>query len=634
MWQQDDAGSLRLVWNLILREPTGRHWWDLNVDAQTGELSSRVDWGRRARYRAFALQVSSPDEGARSLHVDPADAMASPWGWHDIDGAVGGDSTDTRGNNVFAQEDVAATTDGNGFRPSGGGSLNFDFPLDLNQDPSASQSAAITNAFYLTNTLHDIYYRYGFDEAAGNFQVNNYGNGGALACPEDADSTQGNDPALVDVQDGRERNNAVFFTPPDGSPPLMELYVYTNAVAELEVTAPAPIAGAYVAGDAAFGPLLTDAGISATVVQALDAANADGPTTTDGCSPFSNAADVAGKIALIDRGVCLFVEKVENAESAGAVAAIIVNHLGDGVLGMGAGPPGGPRPTLPSLLIGQSDGDAIKAQLGSGVSAHLRRDPGGLRDSALSNDLVTHEYTHGLTTRLTGGKCNSSCLTSAQGDGMSEGWSDWYELTLGAAASDARDGSYPVATYLNFEPPTGAGIRSLPYSTDLAVNALSYADIATQSQPHGVGEVWASALWDLYSNLVDAHGFDSDLYAGSGGNNLALQIVTDALKLQPCEPSFLDARDAILLADQRWDRRTSARSGTPSPSEAWAKRPPMAVAPARSQSARTSAYPSSARSRTSHCSRLQQASRWRGSAALAPDGGASFRNDMLDTLLC
>ena len=70
------------------------------------------------------------------------------------------------------------------------------------------------------------------------------------------------------------------------------------------------------------------------------------------------------------------------------------------------------------------------------------------------------------------------------------------------------------------------------------------------SIPHGVGTVWATAVWDMYWNLTNDQGFDADLYNGTGGNNVAIQLVVDGLKLQPCSPTFLDARDAILTADQ------------------------------------------------------------------------------------
>ena len=164
-----------------------------------------------ATYNVFTLPAVSPIEGTRSIVVDPQDATASPYGWHDTDGVAGAEFTDTRGNNVIAQEDVNADNAG-GFRPSGGASLNFDFAYDPTQDPAASQAAALTNVFYLVNLLHDIHYQYGFTEEFGNFQTNNYGHGGL-----------GNDPVIVDIQDGDGGSDS-FVTLPDGQSPRMTLY--------------------------------------------------------------------------------------------------------------------------------------------------------------------------------------------------------------------------------------------------------------------------------------------------------------------------------------------------------------------------------------------------------------------------
>ena len=58
-----------------------------------------------------------------------------------------------------------------------------------------------------------------------------------------------------------------------------------------------------------------------------------------------------------------------------------------------------------------------------------------------------------------------------------------------------------------------------------------------------------SMLWDLYWAMTDEHGFDADIYNGTGGNNMAMQLVLDGMKLQPCFPGFTQVRDAILLAD-------------------------------------------------------------------------------------
>jgi CSLREA domain-containing protein len=106
-------------------------------------------------------------------------------------------------------------------------------------------------------------------------------------------------------------------------------------------------------------------------------------------------------------------------------------------------------------------------------------------------------------------------------------------------------------SYANQQGPFGPGNRHYPYSTNTTINPNVYSTIATTNVPHGVGEVWASMLWEMYWNFVDRYGYNPDLYQDweSGGNNLALQLVLDGMKLQPCSPGFVDGRDAILAAD-------------------------------------------------------------------------------------
>jgi extracellular elastinolytic metalloproteinase len=75
---------------------------------------------------------------------------------------------------------------------------------------------------------------------------------------------------------------------------------------------------------------------------------------------------------------------------------------------------------------------------------------------------------------------------------------------------------------------TGGGIRPAPYSTDLAVNNFTYAatnNTNAISQPHGIGFVWCTMLWDLTWALVDQYGYDSDIFNGTGGNNMAMHLV-------------------------------------------------------------------------------------------------------------
>jgi uncharacterized repeat protein (TIGR01451 family) len=146
------------------------------------------------------------------------------------------------------------------------------------------------------------------------------------------------------------------------------------AGAILQVNSPAGIAGGYAALGAGFIPAPpAPSGQTAAVIQALDAANASGPSTTDGCTALTNAAAVAGNIALIDRGTCGFLVKVQNAQAAGAIGAIVVNNaVGDPNLTvMGGTAPPGPAVTIPSVFISLADGNTIKAQLGTGVNATL-----------------------------------------------------------------------------------------------------------------------------------------------------------------------------------------------------------------------------------------------------------------------
>jgi PKD repeat protein len=424
LYQSAWDGTVRLAWDLTIRSVSSTNWWHLAVDANTGELLRKNDYIVKCQfpghghahglsatdhvmgedavpdilpgnsgYRVFSIPVESPNHGPRTLAVDPQDPVASPFGWHDLDGVVGAEHTITRGNNVFAYEDVD-DDDQPGYSPDGGASLSFDHPLDLGLQPSGNQDAAITNLFFWSNTMHDVWYQYGFDEQSGNFQETNYG--GVAA---------GSDGVLAEAQDGGGTNNANFASPPDGQNGRMQMYNWTA----------------------------------------------------------------------------------------------------------GAGPD---------------------------------------RDGSFDNGVIAHEYGHGISIRLTGGASNSDCLSNAEQ--MGEGWSDWLGLMLtmqpGAQGADGRG----IGTFASGEPVDGTGIRPAPYSTDFAINDYTYAATNDDAltEPHGIGFVWCTMIWDMTWALIDQHGFDPDVYNGTGGNNIAMQLVIEAMKLQPCSPGFVDGRDAILAADE------------------------------------------------------------------------------------
>ncbi len=253
-------GKLKLCWNVNLYEKGGKNWWNSFVDVSTSEIVEEDNWviscdfggpghdeeghthtlknteeffkkvevneapyaisnaGILApdSYNVYAMPISDPNDGNRSIVVDPANLTASPFGWHDTNGSAGAEFTITRGNNVWAQED-ANGNNGTGSAPSGGSGLDFDFPVNLNQAPSNYRDASTVNLFYWNNIMHDVFYQYGFDEASGNFQENNYGKGGA-----------GSDSVNADSQDGSGTNNANFSTPPDGSNPRMQMFLWNQ----------------------------------------------------------------------------------------------------------------------------------------------------------------------------------------------------------------------------------------------------------------------------------------------------------------------------------------------------------------------------------------------------------------------
>jgi hypothetical protein len=147
---------------------------------------------------------------------------------------------------------------------------------------------------------------------------------------------------------------------------------------QVDVLSPAAIARTYQFGTAAFGPPVGSPNVIDPVVAAQDAADATGPSTTDGCTAFTNAGDIAGNIALVERGTCGFAVKARNATNAGASAVVIYNNEANA----GAAPPGmaddgvnGAFVTIPAVSLTRADGLAIVGSLGGGVTAALRVDP-------------------------------------------------------------------------------------------------------------------------------------------------------------------------------------------------------------------------------------------------------------------
>lgn len=435
-------------------------------------------------YNVFAVD---PDKGPQAVVAGPGAGNAeSPVGWL----GMGGQTTVAiSGNNVSAYLDA----DGNN-RPDRGGAAvsngSFVTAADLAQSPSAAgnPAVAVQNLFFLNNRVHDILYRHGFDEAAGNFQIDNFGKGG-----------KGRDPVNAEAQDGSGTDNANFATPSDGRSPRMQMFLWTGPGATHEVA----VAGGatYAALPAVFGPALSATGVSGTVAAASPA---------DGCTAV--AGNVSGKLALIDRGTCDFVTKVLNAQSAGATGVIMANNQGGtAIITMGGS---SKRVRIASLMISQNDGAALRGLVDPGATLRQKAVLPLQKDGDLDSDIVYHEYGHGLTWRMIGGM--SGPVAGAIGEGMSDG------------VSLLINGDDVVGEYAFSNP---LGIRRFRYEG----YPLTYGSVEG-AEVHDGGEVYAAIVWDLMNRF------------GSARRDELFTYLVDGMNFTPATPAFEDMRDGVLSA--------------------------------------------------------------------------------------
>lgn len=575
VYYEDKEGSIHLAWNFEMQMSTSPDFWNSLVDANTGKVLENYNqtlyckfdknaFGRKsqcndlthnhtqknifknasdlsaadgATYRVYPFPIESPIHGEQTIVESPAFEFASPQGWHDTDGIAGAEFTITRGNNVWAYEDSQDEDESQGNEPDGGAELVFDFPRDPSLEADSLRASAITNLFYASNYVHDWAYYYGMDEEAGNYQTNNFGRGG-----------NDNDPVEANGLDGEDVGNANFSLTRDGSSGFLQMYKWTGGAGTsfLNIDEPAAIASKLETGSCDFCSPVSTTPLTGKVVIVQDLVG----SSTDGCEEITNIDELAGNIALIDRGSCLFVDKVENAEDAGAIAVVICNFE-DGLVRMG----GTSDTDLQGLFIERRDCDAIKASIADGQEVILTFQtvtPDNVGPSQIAgsydNGIIAHEYGHGISSRLTGGP-RSVCLFNDEQ--MGEGWSDFVALVLTHEAGDAGTDIRGIGNYVTTGEPEGRGIRRRPYSTDFAINSHTYNSIrSNRLVPHNLGEVWGTMLWDLYWAFVDEYGFNPDWTDKESGNYKAVQLVFDGMKLQGCSPGFVRGRNGILAADE------------------------------------------------------------------------------------
>ncbi len=590
MWFPQADGQLRLGWQVQISPSNSVNLWLVHVDAATGvffnkvnltvscnfdgiekeahanctevhaasnALSSWVDTegidpspapSNSVSYRVIPYPVEAPSFNANALTIvnnpvllSGAGNNATTLGWHS-NGTT--DYLITRGNNVWAKEDAAGNNSNTG-KPDTSSTpypdLTFTKAFDFGQEPNINnnQRAATTNLFYWNNIMHDLSYQHGFTEAAGNFQANNLSRGGA-----------GNDWVYADAQDGEGTNNANFGTPADGGAPRMQMFLWSPSQL-MTIDEPEAIAGPKNAVESVFSTENSLAnfpdGITQPVVYYEDVTGG----LHEGCVAPANASDLAGKIALIDRANCNFTVKVKNAQDAGAAAVIMVNNLPDAALVTMGGDDN--TITIPAVFISYEDGQLIKDQLADGAPVTATLKLGVAIDGDYDAGVICHEYTHGISNRLTGGPATASCLNNAEQ--MGEGWSDFYGLmaTTDWSKATVADATKPrgIGTYVVGQNTSGVGIRTYPYTTDMGANPWTLGVLNTTGEAHVVGELWCSMLWDMVWELVKQKGITPNLFdaTATGGNVVALRLVTEGMKIQPCSPGFVDGRNAILEAD-------------------------------------------------------------------------------------
>jgi hypothetical protein len=194
----------------------------------------------------------------------------------------------------------------------------------------------------------------------------------------------------------------------------------------------------------------------------------------------------------------------------------------------------------------QNDEVQVDAQDGSGTNnANFATPPDGqkprmqmfnfniiqsalIQDGDLDPGIIYHENSHGLSNRLVGGG-STACLNGTQSGSMGEGWGDF----MGASfLNDPVVGAYVTGN-------NTVGIREF----SMANSPLTYANMkdGSHSEVHAGGEIWAATLWTLRNGIPPTQ-------VGLGAAKTE-QLVVAGMKLTPCNPTMLNARDGILQAD-------------------------------------------------------------------------------------
>ena len=401
-----------------------------------------------------------------------------------------------------------------------------------------------TNLFYGCNMIHDVLYRYGLDEAAGNFQANNYGRGGL-----------GGDYVRCEAADGSGTNNANFSTPTEPTPgtgvPRMQMYLWPGNQLGRQNQVVVDGVGEFGASWARFGPPATTAGRPGRTL--VYVGTGCWPRTTRAPLPRAGSRWRTEARPSVPRS-----SSGRTRRGGGRRCPRRRDTLGNPpILGgsIVAAPPG--IPTV-SRRSDRRRGDQGGHRRGA-EDGNVRKNPAhpGIRDGDFDTGIIFHEYGHGVSNRLTGGPA-VNCLSGNEQAG--EGWSDYLAISLLLNPElDDPAGTRGLVPYVLFQANrSGNGLRPRPYSRTMETQPFTYDSIKTNgwlngtslALPHGLGHGWAAVLWDMTWDQIDKHGFNPQVYEAwnTGGNNRAIQYVMDGLKMQGCGPGLVVSSRAIIAA--------------------------------------------------------------------------------------
>ena len=447
---QPTAEGLRLAWQLTIDDSASSHLWNATVDAATGERLDSADWTSHdtrsglesslsrsgdaasgsplgsgslivsspnpvidgSSYRVFALPKESPNDGPRTLESNPADSIASPFGWHDTDGVVGHEFTTARGNNAHAYTDL-----NNDNAPTGG------LPVVVVDPPSPAAGT--------------------YDPAIAEFgpRPTEAGVSGSFVVVNDGVGT---------TSDGCEA-----FALPAGALPLIDRG-NCNFTVKVKNGQDAGAGAVVVVNNVAGAPITLGGTDPTIVIPSVMVSLDDGNTIKAGLPatgsvksvPEPNPSEPEGGPGLdFDFPIDLLTEHPHDYWDAAVTNLFYWNNIVHDVLyGYGFDEPSG-NFQVNNYGRGGVGGDDVQAEAQDGggtnnanfstpaadggrprMQMYLWPNQTPVHDGDLDSGIVIHEYGHGVSNRLTGGPKTMNCLTGNEQAG--EGWSDYLAITL------------------------------------------------------------------------------------------------------------------------------------------------------------------------------------------------------------